>query len=46
MYLKVNYNTNPLTVRQSGFNMICTNDVTIKVESKPLAPCTKTGLPS
>ena len=39
-------NNYPLTVRQSGFNIICTKDVTINVESKPFAPCTKTGLPS
>lgn len=36
----------PRTVRQSGFNIICTNDVTISVESRPLPPLTSTGLPS
>lgn len=36
----------PRTLRQSGFKMICTSDVTINVESRPLPPCTNTGLPS
>lgn len=40
------YHIYPRTVRQSGFKITCTKDVTINVESKPLAPCTNTGLPS
>lgn len=36
----------PLTVRQSGFKIIWVRDVTTNVESRPLPPWIKHGLPS
>lgn len=36
----------PLTVLQSGLSMTCATDVTKRVESRPLVPCTKTEAPS
>lgn len=36
----------PLTVRQSGLRMIWVSEVTINVESIPLPPCIRHGLPS
>jgi hypothetical protein len=38
--------THPLTVLQSGLRMICANDVTRSVASKPSDPWTSTDAPS